>query len=118
MHMSRIQFQPGMSLSQFLELYGTEEQCEAALEKTRWPDGFRCPRCGVQEHGLVYGRSHRRYQCRSCRHQTTVTARTIMEATKLPLTKWFQAFYLVGDAKICISSLSLMLKLGVNYRTA
>jgi hypothetical protein len=31
--MSRIQFQPGMTLSQFLELYGTEEQCEAALEQ-------------------------------------------------------------------------------------
>ena len=53
MPMNRIQFQPGMSLSQFLELYGTEEQCEAALEQTRWPNGFRCPRCGEQEHGLV-----------------------------------------------------------------
>ena len=41
-----------------------------------------------------------------------------MEATKLPLTKWFQAFYLVGDAKTGISSLSLKRKLGVNYRTA
>jgi hypothetical protein len=41
-----------------------------------------------------------------------------MEATKLPLSKWFQAFYLVGDAKTGISSLSLMRKLGVNYRTA
>ena len=116
--MNRIQFQPGMSLSQFLELYGTEEQRVAALEKTRWPDGFRCPRCGEQKHGLVYGRRHRRFQCRSCRHQTTVTAGTIMEATKLPLTKWFQAFYLVEDAKTGISSLSLMRKLGVNYRTA
>jgi hypothetical protein len=34
------------------------------------------------------------------------------------LGKWFQAFYLVGDAKIGIFSLSLMRKLGVNYRTA
>jgi molybdenum-dependent DNA-binding transcriptional regulator ModE len=40
------------------------------------------------------------------------------EKQKLPLTKWFQAFYLVGDAKTGISSLSLMRKLGVNYRTA
>jgi transposase-like protein len=118
MAMNRIQFQPGMSLSQFLELYGTEEQCNAALEKARWPNGFHCPRCGEQKHGLVYGRRHRRYQCRSCRYQTTVTAGTIMEATKLPLTKWFQAFYLVGDAKTGISSLSLKRKLGVNYRTA
>jgi transposase-like protein len=70
-----------MPLSQFLELYGTEKQGEAALEKARWPNGFHCPRCGEQEHGLVHGRRHRRYQSRSCRHQTTVTAGTIMEAT-------------------------------------
>jgi len=81
MSMNRIQFQPEMSLSQFLELYGTEEQCEAALEQARWPDGFRCHRWGEQVHALVYGRHHRRYQCRCCRHQTTVTARTIIEAT-------------------------------------
>jgi hypothetical protein len=41
-----------------------------------------------------------------------------MEATKLSLTKWLQAFYLVGDAKTEISSLSLKRKLGVNDRTA
>jgi hypothetical protein len=81
MSMNRIQFQPEMSLSQFLELYGTEEQCEAALEQARWPDGFRCPRWGEQVHGLVYGRRHRRYPCRCCHHQTTVTAGTIIEAT-------------------------------------
>jgi len=67
---------------------------------------------------LCMGRRHRRYQCLSCRHQTTATAGTVMEATKLPLTKWFQAFYLVGDAKTGISLLSLMRKLGVNYCTA
>jgi hypothetical protein len=41
-----------------------------------------------------------------------------MEATKLPLTKWFQAFYFVGEAKTGISSLSLMRMMGVSYRTA
>lgn len=38
---SGIQFQKGLSLLEFQRLYGTEEQCEAALEKARWPDGFR-----------------------------------------------------------------------------
>ena len=46
---SGIQFQKGLSLSEFQRFYGTEEQCEAALEKTRWPDGFRCPRCKGHE---------------------------------------------------------------------
>jgi hypothetical protein len=51
-----IQFQKGLSLREFQSLYGSQTQCEAALEKARWPNGFRCPRCGGSEHGLVYGR--------------------------------------------------------------
>jgi len=118
MSRSAIQFQKGLSLSAFQRLYGTEEQCEAALEKARWPGGFRCPRCGSHEHGLVYGRRLKRYQCRSCSHQATLTAGTIMQATKLPLTTWFQAFYLIGQAKTGISSLELSRHLGVKYDTA
>jgi hypothetical protein len=57
-----IQFQNGLSLLSFLRLYGTEEQCEAALEKARWPDAFQCPRCGAQEYSLVYGRRLKGYQ--------------------------------------------------------
>jgi transposase-like protein len=113
-----IQFQKGLSLLDFQRLYGTEALCEAALEKARWPDGFRCPRCGAHEHGLVYGRRLKRYQCRSCGHQATLTAGTIMQATKLPLTVWFLAFYLIGQAKTGISSLELSRHLGVKYDTA
>ena len=113
-----IQFQKGLSLPAFQRLYGTEEQCEAALEKARWPDGFRCPRCNGHEHGLVYGRRLKRYQCRNCGHQATLTAGTIMQATKLPLTTWFLAFYLIGQAKTGISSLELSRHLGVKYDTA
>ena len=113
-----VQFQKGLSLPEFQRLYGSDAQCESALEKARWPDGFRCPRCNGHEHGLVYGRRLKRYQCRSCRHQATLTAGTIMQATKLPLTTWFLAFYLIGQAKTGISSLELSRHLGVNYDTA
>ncbi len=103
---SSIQFQKGLSLPSFQLPHGTEEQCEAALENARWPDGFRCPRCNGNEHGLDYGRRLKRYQCRSCGHQATLTAGTIMQA-KLPLTTWFLGFYLIGQAKTGISSLEL-----------
>ena len=84
----------------------------------RRPDGFRCPRCNGQQHGLVYGRRLKRFQCRSCGHQATVIAGTIMQATKLPLTTWFLAFYLIGQAKTGISSLELSRHLGVTHDTA
>ena len=44
-----IQFQDGLSLSGFLKRYGSEEQCEDAVRRWRWPDGFRCPKCGERE---------------------------------------------------------------------
>jgi len=37
---SAIQFQKDLSLPEFQRLYGTEEQCEVALEKARCPDRF------------------------------------------------------------------------------
>lgn len=115
---SAIQFQKGLSMPEFQKLYGTEAQCEEALAQIRWPDGFRCARCEGVLYGLVYGRRLKRYQCRQCGHQATVTSGTIMEATKLPLTIWFLAFYLIGQAKTSISSLQLSRQLGVAYNMA
>ena len=42
MAINRIQFQPGLSLTEFLEQYGTEGRCEQALELARWPNGYHC----------------------------------------------------------------------------
>ncbi len=40
-----IQFQSGLSLYEFIKLYGTQTLCEAVLESTRWPNGFCCLHC-------------------------------------------------------------------------
>jgi len=34
-------------LPEFIQRFGTEEQCAAALETARWPDGFHCPSATV-----------------------------------------------------------------------
>ena len=44
-----IQFQTGLSLPAFLEQYGTEAQCQAALFQHRWPKGFVCPECVIAQ---------------------------------------------------------------------
>jgi hypothetical protein len=59
MAMNRIQFQPGMSVFEFFEKFGTEAQCEAAVEYARWPEGFRCPLCGGEAHWGGLGVSSR-----------------------------------------------------------
>ncbi|MFC1350252.1 MAG: transposase [gamma proteobacterium symbiont of Phacoides pectinatus] len=46
MKQNPVQFQKGLSLTDFLLQYGTEEKCKAALFQWRWPDGYVCPECG------------------------------------------------------------------------
>ncbi len=111
-----VQFQKGYSLAEFYHDYGTEKQCEEALFKWRWPDGFRCPDCGSSRHSVIQTRSL--YQCSACHHQTSLTSGTIFEHTKLPLTVWFLAIYLLTQAKTGLSALALMRQLGVSYNTA
>ncbi|AGA32814.1 ISXo5 transposase [Thioalkalivibrio nitratireducens DSM 14787] len=118
MAQNRIQFQAGMSMPEFLAQYGTEAQCEAALERVRWPDGFRCPRCGGDAHCVLRSSPRKVFQCNACRHQASLIASTVMQGTKLPLTTWFLAIYLVSQAKTGIASLALERHLGVSYPTA
>jgi ribosomal protein L37AE/L43A len=118
MAMNRVQFQAGLSMAEFMDRYGSEDKCEAALATSRWPDGFRCPACGTKTHS-TFARSGRRYwQCGSCRHQCSVISGTIFEATKLALTRWFVAMHLLTQSKNNVSALELKRHLGVCYKTA
>ena len=118
MAMNRIQFQPGLSLPAFLEQFGTEAQCETALEKTRWPEGFRCPRCNQSNHCVLHVGVHKTFQCQNCRLQTSLIAGTLFQGTHLALTIWFLAIYLISQAKTGLSALALKRQLGVSYPTA
>lgn len=118
MAMNRVQFQAGLSMTEFLDRYGSEDKCEAALAAARWPEGFRCPTCGAAEHG-TFVRGRRRYwQCCTCRHQSSALCGTIFEATKLPLSRWFIAMHLMTQAKNNVSALELKRHLGVRYKSA
>ena len=118
MTMNRVQFQPGLSMAEFMDRYGSDDKCEAALVESRWPSGFACPVCGGG-HSSSFRRQGRLYfQCTACRHQCSVTSGTIFEATKLPLTRWFLAMHLLTQSKNNVAALELMRHLGVCYKTA
>jgi hypothetical protein len=117
MAQNRIQFQKGLSLQAVMTRYGREELCVEALEQWRWPQGFVCPSCGHAGAPLRL-RTRALWQCRPCHHQVSVTAGTIFAATKLPLTTWFLAMFLLTQQKNGISALALKRHLGVSYLTA
>lgn len=118
MGINRVQFQKGLSMVEFLERYGTEEQCHAAVVAMRWPNGFVCPECGQTRHCTFERKGLTYWQCSACREQTTVMCGTIFESTKLPLTTWFLGMHFLTQAKNNVSALELKRHLGVRYKTA
>ena len=50
--------------------------------------------------------------------QTSLTAGTLFESTKLPLTLWFQGLYLMTQHKKGISAMALHRQLGISYNAA
>lgn len=118
MAMNAVQFQTGLSMAQFIRHYGTEAKCYRALYRARWPEGFRCPLCNARTRSRFRRAGRVYYQCRACRHQTTLISGTLFEASKLPLTTWFLAMHLLTSSKTNLSALELKRQLGVCYDTA
>ncbi len=115
--MNRIQFQPVLSLSEFLPNYGDEVQCEAAVVQARWPNGFVCDHCQCTRFSPTHN-GRRLWQCKGCDYQSSSIVGSIMEHTKLPLTTWFLAMFWMTQSKGGIGALALKRHLGVSYPTA
>lgn len=118
MPMNRVQFQAGLSMPEFLERYGSEDKCRAALQRARWPDGFACPACGGAARTSFARGGLRYWQCRRCARQTSLISGTVFEASKLPLSRWFLAMQLLTQSKNNVSALELKRQLGLSYRSA
>ena len=104
------------NLLDWQQRYGTETSCAQALAQQRWPEGFRCPQCG-HDHGYTIATRHS-YECSQCHYQASLTAGTLFHSTKLPLTKWFWAIYLMASDKGGISAVRLSRQIGVSWITA
>lgn len=98
-----------------------ENKAREALEAVRWPNGPICPHCGsVDGIAKAQGKSARPglYYCAACNDQFTVTVGTVMERSKIPLTKWWLAMHLMGVGKKGTSAHQMHRMLGVTYKTA
>lgn len=96
--------------------FGSEQACWDYLLRVRWPDGFVCPRCGGR---TAWTTTRRLLVCAGCQHQASVTAGTIFQDTRKPLTLWFRAIWWVTAQKHGASALELQRVLGLrSYVTA
>ena len=104
------------STGEFLSWFSTDDDCLDYLEWLRWPGGFVCPDCG---HAGGWRLGDGRVKCGGCGSRTSVTAGTIFDKTRTPLTVWFHACWLFATAKDGISAqhLQRVLEIG-SYQTA
>jgi transposase-like protein len=104
------------NLAEFEARFSSEEACREYLVRLRWPEGFRCPRCGEGKTWPVRGVL---LQCAACGYQSSVTAGTIFQDTRKPLTLWFRAMWAVTSQKNGASAKGLQRVLGLgSYDTA
>jgi transposase-like protein len=86
------------------------------LYSLRWPDGFVCPRCG---HKKAWKMSDALYWCTSCSYKASVTAGTVFERTRKPLTVWFRVIWWITSQKCGASAKGLQQIIGLgSYETA
>lgn len=107
------------SILEFQKHFDTEEKCREYLEQQRWNGTPACPFCG-SVNVCRFTTNNRIFKCREkeCRNKFSVTVGTIYENSKLPLTKWFLATYILSVHSKGISSLQLAGWLGITQKSA
>jgi transposase-like protein len=100
--------------------FNNEEAARATLERILWPSGPVCAHCGVIGHAYPQTSRAGVWRCAEaeCRKDFTVTMKTVMERSHIPLHKWLLGFHLFTASKKGFSAHQLHRTLGVTYRSA
>ncbi len=103
-------------------IFTDETKARKWLEARVWPKGPICPHCGATGDDVtaLNGKAHRAglYQCSQCREQFTVTVKTVFERSKIPLSKWLAALFLLTASKKGVSAHQVHRSLGISYKSA
>ena len=104
-------------------IFTDETKAREWLEARVWPTGPVCPHCGSAGDDVtaLSGKEcYRRglYQCAGCRGQFTVTVKTVFERSKIPLSKWLAALFLLTASKKRISAHQVHRSLGISYKSS
>lgn len=106
-------------------IFQDEAKAREWLEARVWPSGPVCPHCGNADQNKITGlngKAHRPglYQCNEpeCREQFTVTVGTVFERSKIPLSKWLAALFLLTTSKKGVSAHQIHRSLAISYKSA
>ena len=99
-----------MKLFEFEQHFPDESACKTKFKEMRDKEGVICSQCGSKEHVWLNG--HEQYQCKKCRHRTTLRSGTVMHGSKLSFRYWFIAMHLLTATKHTFSAAELQRPLG------
>jgi transposase-like protein len=105
-----------ISTFQLFEMFPDQESARGYLERNLWPEGPKCPICGLGER--ITARKEGFYRCNQCKEDFTVRTGTVFERSHIPLHKWIYAMYLLLTARKGISSLQLSKEIGIRQASA
>jgi hypothetical protein len=115
------------TVEEMIAAFRDEGRCRRLLEALVWPNGRVCPACSDKRSIALAGRDMGKHRARpglsqcsngACRFQFTVATRTPLHATKLPLSIWLKALWLILQSDKGISSVRLAELLGISQPTA
>lgn len=104
-------------------IFTDETKAREWLEARVWPNGPVCPHCGnvdASKLTALNGKAHRPglYQCAECRDQFTVTVKTVFERSKIPLSKWLAALFMLTASKKGVSAHQIHRSLAISYKSS
>ncbi len=105
----------GVDFEEFSQLYPDDDHCLKFLAGLKWQNGYSCSKCSHSNYSE--GRSPWSRRCTRCGYDESATAFTLLQNTRLPITKAFYMIFLVYNAKGNISSHKLSSILDIRQST-
>lgn len=99
-----------MKLIEFFKHYPDEESCKIAFKSYRLQEGVTCKKCGSTSH--YWKKNREQWECKSCKHRTTLKSGTVMQSSKLPYQYWFIAMHLITSTKKSFSAKEIQRQIG------
>lgn len=99
-----------MRLIEFFEHYPDEESCKAAFKAYRLQEGVTCKKCGGTSH--YWKKNREQWECKGCKHRTTLKSGTVMQGSRLPYQYWFIAMHLITSTKKSFSAKEIQRQIG------
>ena len=101
-------------------IFHDEDAARAWFEARIWPNGPFCPHCGETENHSLAWQSARPvpFNATTAASNSPSPSNTVCERSKISLSKWCMAIYLINASKKGMSAFQMHRMMGGSYKTA